>query len=142
VILLDTNVLSELMQRHPSGEVVGWLDSQPPDDIWTSTISVFEVRFGLELLADGRRRRAMQDAFRALCANDLAGRIAVFDSTAAEAAAALAARRRKDGRTVDLRDTQIAGIAIARRAAIATRNVRHFQDLDVPVVDPWSRGRI
>lgn len=138
MILLDTNVLSELMQPHPSGEVVDWLDGQPPDDIWTSTISVFEVRFGLELLADGRRRRAMQDAFRALCDKDLAGRIAVFDSSAAEAAAALAARRRKAGRTVDLRDTQIAGIAIARRAAIATRNVRHFQDLDVAVLDPWS----
>jgi len=138
VILLDTNVLSALMQASPAAEVVDWLDRQAPEDIWTTTISVFEVRFGLALLTKSRRRQAMESAFQHLLLEDLAGRIAVFDQPAAEAAAVLAARRRQAGRTVEFRDTQIAGIAIARRASIATRNVRHFQDLAELVIDPWS----
>ena len=138
MILLDTNILSSLMQANPVIEVVEWLDRQAPEDIWTTTISVFEVRFGLALLTEGRRRQAMEIAFQALLEEDLAGRIAVFDQPAAEAAALLAARRRQAGRTVDFRDTQIAGIALARRATIATRNVRHFQDLAGPIIDPWN----
>ena len=138
MILLDTNVLSALMQASPAAGVVDWLDRQAPDDIWTTTISVFEVRFGLALLTEGRRRQAMESAFQHLLLEDLAGRIAVFDQPAAEAAAVLAARRRQAGRTVEYRDTQIAGIAMARRASIATRNVRHFQDLADLIIDPWN----
>jgi hypothetical protein len=138
VILLDTNVLSELMRTRPAAILIEWLDAQAPEDIWTTSVSVFEVRFGLALLEEGRRRRAMVDAFEALLEEDLQGRIASVDVAAADAAAILGADRRRAGRSVDFRDTLIAGVAVARRAAIATRNVRHFQDIAVAVVDPWA----
>ena len=140
MILLDTNVLSELMQPRPVEAVTAWLDQQAEEDIWTTTISVFEVRFGLALLDEGRRRRNLEDAFRALLEDDLIGRIAAFDQTAAELAGELAARRRVAGRWIEIQDTQIGGIALARRASIATRNVKHFEDLGVPVINPWAGG--
>lgn len=93
---------------------------------------------GLELLPEGRRRSSLEGAFRLLIEDDLRGRVLAFDAPAAAEAATLAALRQKTGRPVDFRDTQIAGIALAHRAAIATRNVRHFQGLSVPVVSPWG----
>jgi hypothetical protein len=138
VILLDTNVLSALMQTRPDPAVVAWLDSQPPESVWVTAVSVFEIRFGLELLSVSRRRKALEAAFDAMLRDDLAERIAPFDSAAAEEAAKLAARRQRRGRPVDLRDTQIAGIALARRASLATRNVRHFDGLSVTVINPWT----
>jgi predicted nucleic acid-binding protein len=138
VILLDTNVLSALMRAEPERAVVEWLDRQPPESVWTTSITVFEGQFGLALLPQGRRRAALETAFDRLIEDDLENRVLAFDAAAARKAAALAARRRQAGRTVDLRDTQIAGIALARRATIATRNVRHFDDLAVPIVNPWE----
>jgi predicted nucleic acid-binding protein len=138
VILLDTNVLSALMQTRPDPAVVAWLDSQPPESVWVTAVTVFKIRFALELLSASRRRKALEAAFDAMLRDDLAERIAPFDSAAAEEAAKLAARRPRRGRPVDLRDTQIAGIALARRASLATRNVRHFDGLSVTVVNPWT----
>lgn len=139
MILLDTNVLSALMRMRPDEVVVGWLDGQPSESIWTTAVTVFEIRFGLELLSGGRRRKALEAAFETMLRDDLGGRVAAFDSAAADEAAKLAARRQRRGRPVDLRDTQIAGIALARRAALATGNVRHFDGLDVNVVNPWAQ---
>ena len=138
MIVLDTNVLSALMQKAPEAAVVQWLDHQPADSIWITSITLFEARFGLALLPSGRRRRALEAAFARLLEEDLQNRVLDFDSAAATQAAGLAAERQRAGRPVDLRDTQIAGIALTRRATLATRNLRHFQDLDVPVVDPWQ----
>jgi predicted nucleic acid-binding protein len=138
VIVLDTNVLSALMRTEPEAAVLGWLDRQAPDAIWITAVTVFEVRMGLALLPAGRRRRALETAFERLLAEDLQHRVLGFDASAATRAAALAAARQSAGRSVDLRDTQIAGIVSARRATLATRNLRHFRDLDVAVVDPWS----
>lgn len=138
VILLDTNVLSALMRTRPDPVVVAWLDAQAPDSIWTTAVTVFEIRFGIELLPPSRRRKALEAAFDAMLRDDLSGRVAAFDSAAAEEAATLAARRQRRDRSVDLRDTQIAGIALARRAALATGNVRHFDGLNVHVVSPWA----
>jgi len=101
---------------------------------------MFEARLWLALLPSGRRRRALEAAFARLLEEDLQNRVLDFDSAAATEAASLAAERQKAGRPVDMRDTQIAGIALARRATLATRNLRHFQDLKVPVVDPWDAG--
>lgn len=143
MILLDTNVLSALMQREPDPKVVRWLDAQPPESIWTTSVTVFEVRLGLEILADSRRRRRLEGTFAKVVEEDLENRIAAFDEPAAEAAARLAAERRRVGRPVEIRDVQIAGIAKARRATLATRNLRHFEGLGLGLVDPWSeRGRI
>ena len=138
MIVLDTNVLSALMRTTPDPIVVRWLNRQPSDAVWITSITVFETRFGLAVLPRGRRRRALETAFEHVLNEDLERRVLDFDAVAAASAAALAVARRQTGRPVDLRDTQIAGIALARRATLATRNVRHFADLDVPVVDPWA----
>jgi toxin FitB len=129
---------SALMRRRPDPAIVAWLDARAPESIWTTAVTVFEIRFGIELLPPGRRRGSLEAAFDAMLRDDLGGRIAAFDDVAAREAAALAARRQRGNRVVDLRDTQIAGIALARRADIATGNVRHFDGLDVSVVNPWE----
>ena len=138
MIILDTNVLSALMRTAPEAAVVSWLDRQPADSIWITSITLFETRLGLALLPLGRRRRALEAAFARLLEEDLENRVLEFDSAAATSAASLAAARQRAGRPTDMRDTQIAGIALARSATLATRNVRHFADLKVPVVDPWT----
>jgi predicted nucleic acid-binding protein len=108
LLILDTNVLSALMRAAPDPALVG------------------------------RRQKALQAAFEALLMEDLQGRVFDFDISAAAQAAALAARRQRAGRPVDMRDTQIAGIALARQARVATRNTRHYDDLAVGVIDPWA----
>ncbi len=138
MIILDTNVLSELMQKLPERTVVEWLDRQPAESVWITSITVFEARFGLALLPSGRRQRTLEEAFERWLEEDLEKRILDFDVAAANEAAALGAARRKAGRPVDMRDTQIAGIALSRRATLATRNTRHFSGLEIPVVDPWK----
>ena len=138
MIILDTNVLSALMQQQPDPQVVAWLDDQPAESIWLSSITVFEARYGLALLAAGGRKDLMEQRFEELVQDDLQNRILLFDINAAAHAAELAADRKTRGRPVDMRDTFIAGIALARRATLATRNVRHFDDLSVPVVNPWA----
>jgi len=138
VIVLDTNVLSAFMQQSVDPIVMQWLDSQPPESIWTTSVTVFEVRMGLELLAASRRRRTLEEAFAKALEEDFDGRVLPFDSAAAQAAGRIAAERRRAGRSIEIRDVQIAGIAVARKAAIATRNVRHFQDLGIALIDPWS----
>jgi predicted nucleic acid-binding protein len=137
VIVLDTNVLSALMRTNPETVVVEWLDRQPADSVWLTSITVFEARFGLALLPKGRRRSGLERALDRVLTEDLSNRVLALDEMAAMTAAQLAADRQRSGRTVDLRDTLIAGIAQARRATIATRHARHFEGLDVPVVDPW-----
>jgi predicted nucleic acid-binding protein len=140
VILLDTNVLSALMRSQPDPSVVAWLDRQPPDSIWITSVTVFEVEFGLALLPMGRRRTALENAYRELLRDDLQNRVASFDQEAASIAAELAATRQQAGQPVDTRDTEIAGIAMARRATLATRNVAHFQGLSTPALNPWQAG--
>lgn len=138
MIILDTNVLSALMRARPEARVAAWLDRQPGQSVWITAITVFEARFGIALLAPGRRRREIEDAFAKVLREDLEERVLDFDAASADRAGALAAQRRRSGRPVDFRDVQIAGIALARRATLATRNVRHFEELSVPVVNPWS----
>ncbi|MFZ4759468.1 MAG: PIN domain-containing protein [Burkholderiaceae bacterium] len=138
MIVLDTNVLSALMRTEPDASVLAFLDRQDPSSVWITAVTVFEVRFGLHRLAAGRRRRALEAAFEQLVADDLDHRVLGFDASAAAHAAQLAAAREAAGRPVDLRDTWIAGIVAARGATLITRNLRHFRDLDVRVVDPWA----
>jgi toxin FitB len=138
VILLDTNVLSALMRRDPEPLVVAWLDRLPAESVWTTSITVFEVRFGLELLAAGKRRRMLEEAFAQALEEDFENRVLPFDPTAAQAAGRIAAEHRKAGRTVEIRDVQIAGIAAARKATLATRNLRHFEGLGLALVNPWA----
>jgi hypothetical protein len=138
MIILDTNVISALMRKEVDPVVVAWLDSQPTESIWLTAVTVFEVHLGLELLAPGRRRRQLEGAFARALDEDFEGRILPFERDAARAAALLAARRQQAGRPIEIRDVQIAGIAVARRAALATRNTPHFADLGIALVDPWA----
>jgi toxin FitB len=137
MIILDTNVLSALMRTTPEPSVVKWLDRQPAESVWITSITLFEACLGLALLPTGRRRQTLEAAFARLLKEDLENRVLDFDSAAAMEAASIAAGRQKAGRPVDVRDTQTAGIALARRATLATRNVRHFEDLKVPIANPW-----
>ena len=138
MIILDTNVVSALMRRSQEAAVLDWLDRQPRSSIWTTAITVFEIRAGLAIMTAGRQRARLEEEFSNIIVDDLEGRVAPFDTLAAEETATLMATRRRNGRTGELRDSMIAGIAIARHATLATRNTRHFVDLPVPVVDPWS----
>ena len=138
MIILDTNVLSALMRSTPEPAVVHWLDRQPAESVWITSITLFEARFGLALLPKGRRRQSLEAAFARLLEEDLENRVLDFDSAAAIEAAALAAVRQTSGRRADVRDTQIAGIAVARRAVLATRNVKRFDDTSLTVIDPWK----
>lgn len=140
MILLDTNVLSELMRAHPDPVVIAWMNRQPRLSVWISSITIFEIRLGLESRPAGKQRDRLLDQFAGVCARAIENRIAPFDSGAAHEAANLMAARNQRGFNVDLRDTMIAGIALSARATIATRNVRHFHDLHVPVVNPWDEG--
>ena len=126
------------MRKLPDAAVVGWLDRQPAESIWITSVTLFEARLGLALLPDGKRRTALASAFARLLEEDLQNRVLDFDTGAAIEAAELAARRQRAGRPFDIRDTQIAGIALARRATLATRNARHFADLKINVIDPWQ----
>jgi predicted nucleic acid-binding protein len=138
MIVLDTNVLSALMRAEPDRPVVRWLDRLAAESIWITSITVFEVQFGLAVLPAGERKAAVQDAFDQVISEDLRGRVLDFDAQAASVAGGIAAKLRALGRPVDMRDAQIAGIVAARRATLATRNVRHFMDAGIPVVDPWN----
>ena len=140
MIILDTNVLSALMRRTPDPAVARWLDQQPWESVWITAITVFEALLGIDSLPRGARRSGLMKAFRQLLEEDLEHRVLDFDSEAALRAAELASLRRRRGRPGEFRDTQIAGIALARRASIATRNVRHFEDAGVPVINPWGEG--
>lgn len=126
------------MTPHTDQAVEAWLDRQPLESLWTTAITVFEIRVGLELLASGRRRQVLEEAFSKSLDLDLEGRIISFDESAAQAAGRIAAARQKVGRSLEVRDVQIAGIAIARKAKIATRNIRHFEGLGIDLINPWS----
>jgi hypothetical protein len=138
MIILDTNVVSALMLREPDLAVVAWLDGQEPESIWLTSITVFEIGYGLALLAPGRRRRALEEAFARMLTEDFDGRVMSFDEHSAGHAANLAAKRRLAGRPVDFRDVEIAGIAATRKAALATGDTRDFDGLGLELVDPWA----
>jgi hypothetical protein len=138
MILLDTDVLSALMRAEPAMTVVKWLDKQPESSIWTTSITVMEIRYGLQIMPTGRRRQRMEEELEAVLRKEIEERYAPFDVAAAQHAAELMALRKARGRPVDFRDTMIAGIALSTRATLATRNTAHFADLSVPVVNPWT----
>jgi toxin FitB len=138
MVILDTNVISALMQQRTPPAVKLWLDRQAELSVWTTSITVFEIRNGIEMLTRGRRRTSLESEFQRVLEDDIQRRIVPFDTEAATAAAILMAERQRAGRPGDMRDTMIAGIVIASHATLATHNVRHFSDLPVPVIDPWQ----
>lgn len=138
MIVLDTNVISALMRTEPEKPVVKWLDSQPAASVWITAITVMEIRFGLQTMPTGRRQEALIRAFELMLKSMIEGRIASFDAEAGLHAAQLMAQRKRKGRPAEVRDTMIAGIVLANRATLATRNTQHFEDLAVTVINPWK----
>ncbi len=138
MILLDTNVVSEFMRPKPEERVLHWLDQQPRASIWTTSVTVFEIRFGLETMPAGKRRTAFMASFERWLAEVVEQRIAGYDETAARRSAELAAERQRIGRPGELRDNLIAGIVLASHAKLATRNVKHFEEIASSLVNPWE----
>jgi toxin FitB len=137
MIVLDTNVLSELMRPRPSAAVVQWIEKQPAMELFTTVLTEAEIFYGIELTAKGKRRDGLLAAAEAIFAEDLAGHVLGFDSDAARAFARIAARRRTLGNPISQSDAQIAAVAQVHGAALATRNVADFEECDVRLIDPW-----
>ncbi len=138
MIILDTNVLSELMRPKPSPRVAAWVAKQPGTDLFTTSITEAEIFYGIELLMKGKRREGLLAAAAAMFAEDLAGRIFGFESDAARAFSRIAAHRRALGRPISHADAQIAAITQVRGARLATRNVADFDECGLDLVDPWN----
>jgi predicted nucleic acid-binding protein len=136
MVILDTNVLSAAMSADTN--IIAWLDRQSRASVWTTAVTLLEIRFGLEIMPTGRRKVEREAAFERVLADKLEGRVLPLDEHAALQTALVMAARHRAGKPRELRDSMIAGIALAQRATLATRNVRQFDDLSVPVVDPWS----
>jgi hypothetical protein len=140
MILLDTNILSELMRAAPEAAVEQWLADQPAASVFISAITEAELRYGLALMPPGKRRSALAVEIENMLGEDFSGRILPFDSPAAIAFAEIAAERRQAGRPISQADAQIAAIARSRGAALATRNVPDFEGCGVEIINPWNVG--
>jgi hypothetical protein len=138
VILLDTNVLSELMRRAPSSRVVSWVAAQPARSLYVTSITQAEILHGVALLPQGRRRSSIESAALAMFEVDFAGRVLPFAGDAAAPYARIAAERRRAGRPISHFDAQIAAIARVSGAALETRNVEDFERCGIELVNPWS----
>jgi predicted nucleic acid-binding protein len=138
VIVLDTNVLSELMRPEPAEPVVAWVSSQTATSQYTTTITQAEILYGILLLSAGKRRTRLLAAAEAMFAEDFAGRVLGFGSDAAPLYARIAAERRRLGRPISHFDAQIAAIARANGAKVVTRNMADFRGCGVELIDPWK----
>ena len=138
MIVLDTNVISELMRATPATAVVRWTNARPAASLYITSITQAELLHGIQLLPRGKRRDAIEAAAEEMLERDFAGRVLPFGSDAAVAYARIAAARRRTGRPISAFDAQIAAIARASDADLATRNVDDFAGCGVDVIDPWG----
>ncbi|MDY6781554.1 MAG: type II toxin-antitoxin system VapC family toxin [Cyanobacteriota bacterium] len=138
MIILDTNVLSELMQPRGSWIVRQWVAAQPMTTLFTTTITQAEILYGIALLPSGKRQSELNRAAQLMFSEDFAGRILSFDEAAAIAFARIAAERRRIGSPISQADAQIASICYSRQATIATRNISDFQRCDISIINPWE----
>ena len=139
MILLDTNVLSELMRPSPNPAVVQWLDSRPDAEIWICSVTMAEIRLGIALLPQGKRTKALHAATEQMLEEDFAGRCLPFDCQAAAHYARIVATRQLQGLPVSVEDAQIASVALTGGLALATRNTKDFAAINgLQVVNPWE----
>jgi len=138
VILLDTNVISELVRPDPAPAVLRWFDRLGAEPLALSAVTVAELSYGLCALPEGKRRRALERAVRGMLEDEFAGRILPFDAAAAEIYGLLAARHRQVGRAVGQSDLMIAATALVADAVLATRNGKDFALTGVTLVDPFT----
>jgi predicted nucleic acid-binding protein len=140
MIILDTNVLSELLRPDPARQVERWLAAQDGTKVYFTTVGEAELRHGVAILPKGRRRNALATAIEGLLDEDFRDRILPFDRPAARAYATIAAERRAAGRPISQFDCQIAAIARAREATVATRNTSDYEGCGIALIDPWTFG--
>lgn len=140
MIILDTNVISELLRREPSAAVETRLRGFPSGERFTTVVSEAEIRLGLAILPEGRKKHALQVRVDEILREVFADRILPFDSAAAQIYAEIAAGRRAAGRPISLADAQIAAIARVHAASLVTRNVRDFDGCGLKVIDPWDES--
>lgn len=138
MIVLDTNVLSELMRSEPAASVIRWMVAQSTESLYTTTVTQAEILRGILLIPLGKRRRAFQAAADAMFSEDFAGRILPFGSDAAGSYAQIAASRQRAGSPISTFDAQIAAITHAAGASLATRNARDFVRCGLELIDPWA----
>ena len=138
MIVLDTNVISELMREEPSAAVQEWFDRQQLQNLATSSITIGEIQRGLHRLPQGKRRRGLIANFEAFMAEGFSGRILSYDEHAANAFGVLASERERGRHNTDAVDLMLAAIARSHHAAIATRNVRDFEGCGISVINPWA----
>ena len=138
MIVLDTNVISELMKKNAEPSVLAWIAGADPGEFVTTSITRAEILLGVMLLPEGRRRSTLEIEARRILADFGSGGVLSFGEEAAEQFVTIVAHRRGTGRPIDPLDAQIAAIARAHRARLATRNVRDFEDCGVSLIDPWA----
>jgi toxin FitB len=140
MFLLDTNVISEAMRERPDSTVRAWFREQSRSDLWTTSVTIAELLFGIESLASSRKQKVLRDAVEGMLAEDFKGKVLTFNLAAARQYAQLVASRQRAGRPIRELDAQIAAIARANGATLVTRNVNDFAACDVPVLNPWDRN--
>ena len=138
MVLIDTNMVSELMLDFPNPAILAWMDDQASRELFVTAVTEAEIRTGVAFLPEGVRRRGLLDAVERILGGLFADRVLPFDSAAARAYADIAAARRAAGRPMSQPDCQIAAIALSCGMAVATRNVRDFSETGVDVIDPWA----
>jgi len=137
MIILDTNVLSEMLRSAPDAGVSGWLAAQPVMQLFTTSVTEAEIRYGVARLPEGQRKALLQSAVEGLFTEDLSGRILSFDTESAKTYAEIVSRRDRARRPVSQFDAQIAAIARSRGAKLATPNTADFEDCEVELINPW-----
>jgi hypothetical protein len=138
VIVLDTNVISELVRPQPDQRVLGWLDSFPRVEVYLTAVTAAELRYGVARLPDGRRKSELAERVRRLTKEHFARRVLPFDDGAASYYAEIVASREARGSPISMADAQTAAICLRHGAALATRNTKDFVHIDVGIVDPWE----
>lgn len=138
LLLLDTNVVSELMRPEPDADVLAWSNEQPLGGLALTSITIMEIRYGIAQLPDGARKNSLDARFRRFLALGFGDRVLSFDGEAAEFSAIMRAMRRRMGRAVGTEDCMIAGIARQHGATVVTRDQGGFEGYGVPVINPWK----
>ena len=138
MIVLDTNVISELFRPMPDERVPLWMNSRPKSSLFTTTITRSEIFYGVEMMPTGKRKTALITAAVNVFESDMHGHVLAFDNDAADHYASIATSRRNAGRPISQFDAMIVAIARSRGAALATRNIKDFIDCGVTVIDPWN----
>jgi predicted nucleic acid-binding protein len=137
VILLDTNVVSEVMRVAPEPAVLRWLNAIDSSELYLATITIAEIAYGLQILPEGQRRRAISDRFERFVEQGFAHRVLAFDEAAAFIYGEIMAHRKRLGRPLSIPDGQIASIAKAHGMTVATRNTADFEETGIELINPW-----